>query len=417
MNEQDNRPPEQPDEHERPSGAERRSSGDPDASSGAESSQPHVAHIEVQAAPPSQGEGDAAHGDDNHTLIVTEPGASRSIMLGLLVLVASVVALKAARVVVVPLVLAIVLSILLSPLVLMLRRIRIPTALGAAIVLAVIVGVAGAGVYYLTYPAAEWMEKLPGTIREVEWKLRDIKEPIKKVTEASKQVEQMTSGEPDDTPTVEIRQQSFAEILFSGTQAFLVFTTIVIILLYLLLASGDLFLQKLIRVQPHLKDKIRAVDTVQHIKHDVAHHLFTITVINLGLGAVVAGAMFLLGMPNPVLWGVMAAAFNFIPYLGAIAGIVIMTLVAFVTFDAPGQMVLPPLTYFFLTAIEGYVVTPMVLGVRLRLNPVVIVVGLLFWSWLWGIPGAVLAVPLLVIIKALCDRTKGLEAIGEFLGK
>jgi predicted PurR-regulated permease PerM len=284
-------------------------------------------------------------------------------------------------------------------------------------VVATILVVTVAGVYYLSYPAAAWMRTLPDSMREVEWKLRDIRAPIEDVTEATKQVEEATADNNDRTPVVRVREQSMADILLSRTQTFLVASAVVIVLLYMLLASGDLFLHKLVKVQPQFSDKKIAVEAVRQIKHDVALHLFTITIINVALGGAVALAMFLLDMPNALLWGLMAAALNYIPYFGAVVGVGVISLVAFVTFDETAAFLLPPLTYILLTGLEGYVITPMVLGVRLSLNPVVIVIGLLFWSWLWGVPGALLTVPILVIMKSVCDRITGMQAVGEFLGR
>ena len=350
-------------------------------------------------------------------MITTSPGKSRIVLLTLIAVVVVVAALKFAAAVIVPLALAIVVSIVLSPLVMWLGKLRIPAALGAAIVVAGLLTISVIGVYYLSYPAAEWMRTLPDTMREVEWKLRDFRAPIEEVAQASDEVEEIAAPDSGATPVVEVREQSMADVLLSGTQAFLITASIVIVLVYMLLASGDLFLQKLVRVQPQFSDKKIAVEVVRQIKHDVGLHLFTITLINIGLGIVTTLAMWMIGLPNPMLWGILAAALNYIPYLGSLAGTVIIGLVAFVTFHEPLQILLPPLVYMLITSIEGYVVTPMVLGVRLSLNPVVIVVGLIFWGWMWGIPGALLTVPMLVIIKSVCDRITGLQGVGEFLGR
>ena len=190
---------------------------------------------------------------------------------------------------------------------------------------------------------------------------------------------------------------------------------VVLVLLYFLLASGDLFLRKLIRTLPTLEDKKRAVDIARQLESDLSAYLSTVTLINLGLGVAVGVAMYLLGLPNPVLWGGLATILNFVPYLGAIVGILVIGLVAALTFDGVGQMLLPPLVYFLLTACEGYFVTPMILGRRLTLNPVMILLSLLFWGWLWGIAGAVLAVPMLAVVKILCDHLEPLHPLGEFL--
>jgi predicted PurR-regulated permease PerM len=190
----------------------------------------------------------------------------------------------------------------------------------------------------------------------------------------------------------------------------------VTILLYFLLASGDLFLLKLVRVLPRFEDKKIAVTIVHEVRHDVSHYLLTITLINIGLGVATGIAMFWLGMPNPLLWGVMAASFNFIPYLGAMASAIILTLVALLTFDELGRILLVPGVFLVLTSLEGGFVTPAIVGRRLTLNPVAIFVWLTFWGWLWGVPGMLLAVPMLAILKIVCDHVQPLNSVGEFLG-
>jgi predicted PurR-regulated permease PerM len=126
--------------------------------------------------------------------------------------------------------------------------------------------------------------------------------------------------------------------------------------------------------------------------------------------------MHLLGLPNPMLWGVMATVLNFVPYLGAMVGIAVIAAVAALTFETPSEYFLPPLVYFLLTAIEGYFLTPIIVGRQLTLNPFVILLGLFLWGWMWGIPGAVLAVPMLASFKIVCDHIPPLTPVGEFLG-
>ncbi len=155
---------------------------------------------------------------------------------------------------------------------------------------------------------------------------------------------------------------------------------------------------------------------MRQIQKDISLYLLTVTMINAGLGVAVGTAMYGLGMPNPILWGVMAGCFNFIPYLGAIASAIVLTLVASVTFDQLGHILLVPVVFIVLNELEGMIVTPAVVGKRLSLNPVAIFIWLLLWGWLWGIPGTLLAVPLLAVIKIICDNITALAPIGEFLG-
>jgi predicted PurR-regulated permease PerM len=188
-----------------------------------------------------------------------------------------------------------------------------------------------------------------------------------------------------------------------------------VVLLFFLLASGDVFLRKLVTVLPRFEDKKAAVEISRQIEHDISTYLLAITVVNAVFGLAVATAMFFLGMPNPLLWGVMAGLLHFIPFLGAVIGISVVTLVAAVTLDGIGAILLVPTAYFSLNIIEEYIVLPLVMGRRLMLNPVVVLIWLIFWTWLWGIPGALMAVPLLAIVKIICDHVEPLAALAEFI--
>jgi predicted PurR-regulated permease PerM len=168
---------------------------------------------------------------------------------------------------------------------------------------------------------------------------------------------------------------------------------------------------------PRFEDKKTAVEISRQIEHDISRYLFSICMINAFFGMAIGIAMFLLGMPNPLLWGVMAGLLHFIPFLGALVGIIIVTLVAAITLDGAGAILLVPATYFGLNIIEEYVAIPFVLGRRLMLNPVVLFVWLIFWGWLWSIPGALMAVPLLAIMKIVCDHVEPLGALGEFIAR
>jgi predicted PurR-regulated permease PerM len=138
--------------------------------------------------------------------------------------------------------------------------------------------------------------------------------------------------------------------------------------------------------------------------------------INTALGVVTTGLMMGLGMPNPGLWGVMAGFLNFIPYLGAAVSLMIIALVSALTFDSLLQIALPPMAFLTVTTIEGNFLTPMIVGRRLTLNPIAVFLTILFWGWLWGIPGALMAVPILAVFKILCDAHKPLHSMGALLG-
>ena len=216
---------------------------------------------------------------------------------------------------------------------------------------------------------------------------------------------------------VEIKGPSLTRQLFGGTTAFLSAATVVIFLTYFLLAVGDLFLQKLVGVLPQFKDKRVAVTIARETEAQISLYLFTTTLINLGVGVVTGIAMYLLGLPNAVLWGVVAAVLNFVPYVGAVANTVLLALAAFIAFEDTGRALLVPGTFLALNLIESNLVTPMIYGNRMKLNTVALFIGLVFWWYIWGVPGAILAVPIMATLKIACDHIESLAPIGEFLGK
>jgi predicted PurR-regulated permease PerM len=194
------------------------------------------------------------------------------------------------------------------------------------------------------------------------------------------------------------------------------YVALTVVLLYFLLTVEDLVTRLFAAVLPP-DDRKKALEITVEASHSVSRYLATIAMINMGLGVATGVAMWLSGMPNPALWGVMAALMPFIPYLGAAVGVAVLTTVSFTTFDSWSQALLPPLLYLALACLEGGFVTPSVLGRRLLLNPVAVLLSLMFWGLLWGIVGAILAVPLLTILKIICDHIKSLAFVSELLSR
>jgi predicted PurR-regulated permease PerM len=347
------------------------------------------------------------------------PFGIRSLALTGLFILAAFYTLFLASSFILPIILALLLNFLLSPVVRGLKnKLRIPEGLGAALVIFGFLGFMGWGVYELSGPAYEWAEKAPQQMRRLERKLAEFKKPVQTVSKATQQVEKITQvgGGGPEPRKVEVQTESFGERMFNQASDFVAGGTVMFILLFFLLASGDLFLRKLIRVLPSLSDKKRAVEIARQIESDISTYLVTITIINIGLGLATWGLLALVGAPNPLLWGVLATVTNYIPYLGAIIMYVVLAMVGFLSFDTLGHSLLVPGVFVGLNLLESYLVTPMVLGRRLTLNPVVIFLGLTFWGWLWGITGALLAVPIMVVFKIMCDHSESMAPIGEFLG-
>jgi predicted PurR-regulated permease PerM len=355
---------------------------------------------------------------DLQDLLPTERALDiRSVSLTGLFVLAAFYTLYFARDFILPILLAWILSSLLAPIVRLFKRVRIPEPLSALFIILTLLGTLSLGAYRLSDPAAEWIQKAPESLSGVRAKLQRIMRPVQGVQETTKQIEKMTTLSKDQEATeVEIKKPSLGEVVLSRAKNFLLAGGVTLVLLYFLLASGDMFLLKLVKILPTLENKKRAVEIYRQIEADVSTYLAVVTLINIGFGCIIGSSMYLLGMPNPLLWGVMAAVLAYIPYLGSLIGISTVTVVAILTFDEIFRIILVPAIYFALDTIEANLVTPMILGQRLALNPVVIFIWLIFCGWIWGITGALLAVPLLVIIKIISDQVEQLAPIGEFLG-
>jgi predicted PurR-regulated permease PerM len=346
------------------------------------------------------------------------PANLRSVALNGIFLLLVLYTLKIASAFFIPVILAILLKFLFASVIRGLARFHIAPPLGAVVVLVVLLGGLGFGIYQIASPAGEWMGKLPQTVRQVERKLKGVRQQVEEVNKATKEVDRLTSlSGTTQSQKVEVRKPTLSESLLAPTQDFVVSLGIVILLLYFLLASEDTLLRKLVTVLPRFHDKKMAVEISRQIEQDISLYLITIITINTLFGLAIGAAMYFLGLPAPHLWGVMAGLLHFIPFLGAVVGISVVTLVAAVTLNVINAILLVPVVYLSLNLLEEYVLLPLVLGRRLMLNPVVLLVWMIFWGWLWGVAGALMAVPLLAILKIICDRIEALAGFGEFIGR
>ena len=320
-----------------------------------------------------------------------------------------------ARSLLLPILLALLLAAFLEPFVRRLARFKIPNSAGAAIVLLLFVGVLGAAIYQLSGPAGDWMARGPDLLQKAEYKVWRLKQSIRKAEEKTQQLEEMARlGESKEKVTV--KGPSLAERILTQTWTILATAAIVLVLIYFLLAQGRQTLAGLadgLQGEEHGK---RLTSLLVHMQLHIASYLSTITIIYLVVGALTAIAMALLEMPSPVLWGVAASVLHFIPFLGPAITFFIISVVSLMTFDTWLRILLPPLVYFCLAGLEGYFVTPMILGRRLTLNPIMVFVAILFWGWMWGVIGVFLAVPVLAALKIVCDDIEWLKPVGLVLG-
>ena len=356
-----------------------------------------------------------------------EPGgrepAAASPVNAVLIAFGTVAFLYVGRPVLLPVILAWMAATTLRPLVTWLSWIRLPRAFSAAVISCLLVGAIVAGFLQLERPAARWINEAPERMTELRQRVQRIFPKAQHLSQATAAVSNLGATEAEKreeqrkTPMVEVKDERGTASILNWTGTFLAGLGEVLVLTYLLLAAGDLFLQKLVRVIPTLRGKIRAVEITREIEDNISNYLFSVSMINVGLGVAVSAGLFALGVPNAAMWGFLAAVLNFVPYFGSVVGVAVLAAVGLLTFDSPWRGLLPALWFMALHLLEANLVTPILLGRRFTLNPVAIFVSLIFWIWLWGVPGALLSVPILVSFKVICDRIPSMAHLGEMIGR
>ena len=340
-------------------------------------------------------------------------GRIEYMLAGLLVILA-LWSIYVAKVVMLPLVLGFLIALTLAPLVRWIARTGIPEGVAAVGLILSIGGGMALGLYLMSGPAADLVDAMPGIRYELNMKLAGLTEQMESVKEASEEIEALAGGEDQPGQVVmeapSIVNKAVASLAGTGTALM-----IAMILAMFLLGSGDMFRRKLVESLPRLQDKKRAVRISHDIERQISRYLGAITVINACLGLAIGGTLHVLGMPYAYLWGVAAFLLNYLPYLGAIIGAGAVGAVALVTFDTTGEALLVPGAYLVLTSIEGQMITPWLVGRHLSLNAAAVFIAVIFWAWLWGVAGALMAVPFLVFLKVLCDHVPALNVIGNFL--
>jgi predicted PurR-regulated permease PerM len=323
----------------------------------------------------------------------------------------------------VPIVFAILLNALFRPIVRGLERWKVPTYIGgAAVVIGLFVGFGCAG-FLLASPAQRWLHEAPGRFAAAEKKLDKLRRPVQQVSNVATELEHAARGPatapsaapPAPAPAPQTR--GLAARLLDNSTKVLTSVVEVLLLLYLLLASGDLFVKKLIKIIPLWQDKRAAETVVEESQRVVMRYLLVTLCINIGQGILVGLVMWWLKMPSPVLWGLGTLVLEFIPYLGATVMIALLSVIAFATFENVGHMLAVPGSYLVITTLQNNVVSPLLYGQHLKLNPVAVLVGVLLWWFLWGIAGAFLAVPIIATVKIIADHVDTLKPVGEFLGE
>ena len=343
------------------------------------------------------------------------PSDPKIIFLGGLFFLALLTTAYVAREVVLPLIFAIVLKLLLQPALRILQGLRVPRLFAALLLILALFGsIVGLGAA-ISGPAGSWAAKLPEGIPRLQERLIFLRAPINTLQVFLQQVEDFGGTGQSANAAAPTQGPTLLTKLFTGTRNFAsgFFTTV--LFLFFLLLTGDVFLHRLVEILPRFMSKRQVVEISQQIERDISAYLVTITILNAAVGIAMALAMWLTGVGDPILWGTVAFLLNYVPILGTALGMAVFLLAGLLTNDTLWQALLPAGLYIVLHLIEGETVTPMLLAKRFTLNPVLVVISLVFWFWMWGIPGAILSVPMLAITKIICDRVRPLAAFGHFL--
>jgi len=347
-----------------------------------------------------------------------EPAQSNGLyrlLLGIFILLATF-ALYFGRDFFMPVILAFLMALTLTPIVRFLRKRGIPAAVSATLLVGLSALIFGIGGFLLSGPITELISDAPRIGRTLTERIAELRGPFERLLAISGQIDKAASTVNDaEVLRVSVQQpgilsQAAGTVLSAGTNI-----AIVLVLSLFLLASGTLFYEKIVQSFASMSEKKRALRVVYDVEREISRYLLTVAIINAALGTVIGLGLWALGMPTPFLWGVMAALLNFLPYIGAATTIVIVAVISVVSFDTLSYALIPPAFVIFCQMMEGQILTPLVLGRRLELNAVAIFIAVAFWSWLWGFIGALIAVPLLVVIKVFCDHFEALHATGNFL--
>jgi predicted PurR-regulated permease PerM len=369
--------------------------------------------------------------EQSPALAIGTPVDIRNTALTVLAVLAFVLMLQYAQAVIIPVVLAGLISYALDPLVAWLERLRIPRHLGAAIILTTLVGASGWLLYGLRFEAAAIVEQLPQAATRLRRSLESqrpstaIQQVQKAATELEKAAAAATSAPPAPAGVTRVQVESppfdLTQYLMWGSIGVAAAAgqlILILFLVYFLLASGDLYRRKLVKIAgPSLTNKKVTVQILAEIDRQIESFLL----VQVFTSAVVAVATWLafkgIGLQQAAVWGILAGVFNSIPYFGPVIVTGAILVVAFAQFGTIHMALLVAGVSLVITSLEGFLLTPWLTSRAARMNAVAVFVGLLFWGWLWNVWGLLLAVPMLMVLKAVCDHIEDLNPVAELIGE
>ncbi len=307
------------------------------------------------------------------------------------------------KVIIVPFVVSAFLALLLSPIVRAVMRMRIPKLLACVIVVGSLLAVIGSVGSFLVEPAGRWLSTVPVISEKIAFELEEVTESLGDIKD-----EVLPETEPGESGTQKALNSSLYIVLSSALQSALLLMVqmaAVVVVTFFFLVFGEELLRNVVKVQNTFARKKMTVMMFQTVRDDVSYYVLVISTINVCLGLATAGAMALLGVKDPLLWGALATLLNFAPYLGPLLLIVILSLVGYLQYDDVAQALLAPGAFLVLNILEGQFITPALLGRRFNINPLVVVLWMFLWSWLWGAAGLLLAIPMLMCFKIALKHT------------
>ncbi len=347
---------------------------------------------------------------------IIEAAPSTWLLTSLLIL-ALLYTLYLGRALVIPIVLALLLYLVLSPVVGALVRLRVPRGLAAALVVLSLTAAVTGGIYALADPATAWLRQAPTALQELRGRLNLSRGPLADLERASQTMEKITGADSPDVQKVVVQDTSWQTALAAGTGEMVASILATVVLAAFLLATGGRIGRDLCGLLMGFRNRRRALRIGTEIRREISYYLLTITVINVGLAAFAALGLWLVGMPNPILWGTVCGLLNFVPFLGPAICVGLVGVAGLLTFDQPAMALLPVAVILGLNIVESQVVTPATVAIRLSLSPVIVFLSFMLWGWLWGVAGALLAVPALAAFKIICDHVPHLAALGRVLGE
>jgi predicted PurR-regulated permease PerM len=350
--------------------------------------------------------------DDDRLLLPAD--LQTALLVGILTLLI-LYTLYFAREIVMPILYAFLLDLLLQPVMRLFAKLRIPSIVAALFSILLFFGSFGILFSSLAGPATDWFGKLSQSLPRIEERLSVLKIPLERLHQANAELNKLANSGGGNAMSVVV-QGDVGGYLVSNTGAAIAGLLTTVVVLFFLLVSGDLFLRKLVEVLPRFRDKKRAVAISQEVERNISAYLVTITIMNALVGVGVSATAWLSGLGDALLWGALAFFLNYIPILGPLVGVLLVFLGGMLAFETIWQAVLIAGVYLGIHFLEGEFVTPVLIARRFTVNPVLVIVSLVFWYWMWGVPGAIMAMPLLATVKIICDHVRPLRAFGHFLG-